>query len=94
MLVYIKTKQLISKHEFFLDISLLQALNQEEEYVYDDGAENALSKGGHRLVGAARAEVKETPFLVGYNTEEMKGKHYVSCTGISKVKKMKNVLLS
>lgn len=53
-----------------------------EEYIYDDSAVESPAKGGHRLVGAARADVENIPFLVGYRSNDTNAEDYIECTGL------------
>ena len=52
------------------------------EYVYDENVAYAGEDKGQRLVGASRGEVKDSPFLVGFNLAAFNTSfHFSTCTG-------------
>jgi len=60
-----------------------QDISGNDEYEYDDEAENMIdaNEGGTRLVGASRGDEKRLTFLVGYNMDSSAGIHHTGCTG-------------
>jgi len=73
---------LLISHVFCVHMIQGKADNDEEDYEYDEEAENRvdIAKGGTRLVGASRGDSTRLTFLVGFKIDANEN-HHSTCTG-------------